>query len=42
LLTLQMLGDLVVLGAGVHILLGAVRRGRQRRTDTGDDADIPV
>jgi voltage-gated potassium channel len=42
LLTLQMLGDLVVLGAGVHILLGAVRRGRARRTDTGDDADFPA
>jgi hypothetical protein len=33
----QMLGDLAVLGAGVRVLLGAVRRGRQRRTDTGDD-----
>jgi voltage-gated potassium channel len=42
LLTLQMLGDLVVLGAGLHILLGAVRRGRQRRTDTGAGADFPV
>ena len=35
-LIVQMLGDLVVLGAGVRILLGAVRRGRQRRTGTGD------
>ena len=33
----QMLGDLAVLGLGVRVLLGAVRRGRQRRTDTGDD-----
>jgi voltage-gated potassium channel len=38
-LIVQMLGDLAVLGAGVRVLLGAVRRGRQRRTDTGDDAD---
>ena len=35
----QMLGDLAVLGFGVRILLEAVRRGRQRRTGTGDDAD---
>jgi voltage-gated potassium channel Kch len=35
-LIVQMLGDLAVLGAGVRILLGAVRRGRQRRTGTGD------
>jgi voltage-gated potassium channel len=33
----QMLGDLAVLGVGVRVLLGAVRRGRQRRTDPGDD-----
>lgn len=38
-LIFQMLGDLAVLGAGVRVLLGAVRRGRQQRTDTGDDAD---
>ncbi len=38
-LIVQMLGDLAVLGAGVRILLGAVRRGRQRRTDTGVDSD---
>ena len=38
-LIVQMLGDLAVLGAGVRVLLEAVRRGRQRRTDTGDDAD---
>jgi Helicase HerA, central domain len=38
-LIVQMLGDLAVLGAGVRVLLGAVRRGRQRRTDTGDEAD---
>jgi hypothetical protein len=36
------LGDLAVLGLGVRVLLGAVRRGRQRRTGTGDDADSAV
>jgi len=41
-LTFQMLGDLAILGAGVHVLLGAVRRGRQRRTDTEGNADSPV
>ena len=30
-LIVQMLGDLAVLGAGVRVLLGAVRRGRQRK-----------
>jgi voltage-gated potassium channel len=38
-LIVQMLGDLAVLGAGVRVLLEAIRRGRQRRTATGDDAD---
>jgi voltage-gated potassium channel len=37
-LIVQMLGDLALLGAGARLLLGAVRRGRQRRSDTGDDA----
>jgi voltage-gated potassium channel len=37
-LIVQMLGDLAVLGAGVRILLGAVRRGQQRRTNTSGDA----
>ena len=41
-LIVQMLGDLAVLGPGVRVLLGAVRRGRQRRTGTGDDADSAV
>jgi voltage-gated potassium channel len=36
----QMLGDLAILGAGVRILLGAVRRGRQRRTGAGSDAGL--
>ena len=34
----QMLADLVLLGAGVKVLLGAVQRGRQQSPDTGDDA----
>lgn len=37
-LIFQMLGDLALLGAGVRVLLGAVRRGQQRRTGTGDGA----
>jgi voltage-gated potassium channel len=37
-LILQMLGDLALLGAGVRILLGAVRRGRERRADAGSDS----
>ncbi|MFY9926471.1 MAG: potassium channel family protein [Streptosporangiaceae bacterium] len=37
-LIVQMLGDLALLGAGARILLGAVRRGQQRRTGTGDGA----
>ena len=37
-LIVQMLGDLVLLGAGARLLLGAVSRGRQRRSDTGDAA----
>ncbi len=35
-LIVQMLGDLALLGVGARIRLGAVRRGRERRTDTGD------
>jgi voltage-gated potassium channel len=37
-LIVQMLADLVVLGAGVRLLLGAVQRGRERRSDGTDDA----
>jgi voltage-gated potassium channel len=37
-LTIQMLADLAVLGAGLRVLLGAVQRGRERRPDPGDDA----
>src|SRR6266496_2670750 len=40
-LIVQMLGDLALLGAGARVLLGAVSRGRQRRSDTGDDAAGP-
>jgi hypothetical protein len=35
-LIIQMLADLALLGAGARVLLGAVRRGQQRRSDTGD------
>ena len=37
-LIVQMLGDLAVLGAGIRVLLGAVQRGRQQRSDTGGGA----
>ena len=37
-LIVQMLGDLAVLGAGIRVLLGAVQRGRQQRSDTGSGA----
>jgi len=37
-LIVQMLADLALLGAGVRVLLGAVRRGRERKTETGDAA----
>jgi voltage-gated potassium channel len=33
----QMLADLVLLGAGIRVLLGAVRHGRERRSQTADD-----
>ena len=35
-LIVQMIGDLALLGAGLRVLLGAVQRGRERRSDTGD------
>lgn len=35
-LIIQMLADLALLGAGARALLGAVRRGQQRRSGTGD------
>ena len=37
-LIVQMLGDLALLGAGARVLLGAVRRGQQRRQGTGNGA----
>jgi len=37
LLIVQMLGDLALLGTGVRLLLGAVQRGRDRRSETGED-----
>ena len=37
-LIVQMLGDLVLLGAGVRVLLGAVSRGRERRRSETSDA----
>jgi len=33
----QMLADLALLGAGIRVLLGAVQRSRERRTQTADD-----
>jgi len=35
-LIVQMLADLALLGAGARVLLGAVHRGQQQRSDTGD------
>ena len=35
-LIVQMLGDLALLGAGARVLLGAIRLGQQKRSDTGD------
>src|SRR5437773_1628990 len=40
-LIVQMLGDLALLGAGARVLLGAVRRGRERRSDTGGAGPAP-
>jgi Ion channel len=36
-LIIQMLADLALLGAGARVLLGAVRRGQQRTSDTDGD-----
>ncbi len=38
-LIFQMLGDLALLGAGARLLLTAVERGRQRRSNAGGGAD---
>jgi voltage-gated potassium channel len=40
LVMIQMLLDLVILGLGVHLLVGAVNLGRQRRTDEGTKSDV--
>jgi voltage-gated potassium channel len=40
-LIIQMLADLVLLGAGARVLLGAVNRGRQQRSGTSD-GDSPA
>jgi voltage-gated potassium channel len=37
-LMVQMLADLALLGTGLRVLLGAVQHGRERRSQTGDDA----
>ena len=37
-LIVQMLADLVILGTVLRVFLGAVQRGRERRSQTGDDA----
>jgi voltage-gated potassium channel len=34
---IQMLADLALLGAGIRVLLGAVQRGRERRSQTSHD-----
>ena len=36
-LMIQMLADLALLGTGIRVLFGAVQRGRERRSQTGDD-----
>ncbi len=36
-LIVQMLADLALLGAGIRVLVGAVQRGRERGSDTGDN-----
>ena len=42
LLIIQMLADLALLGAGARVLLGAVQRGQQRRSGTGDGDGPPA
>jgi len=39
LVTVQMLGDLLLLGLGLRVILTAVQRGRDARTKTGGDDD---
>ena len=40
-LIVQMLADLALLGAGLRVLVGAVQRGREQSSGTGDDAGSP-
>ena len=37
--TVQMIADLVIIGLGARVILGAVKRGQQRRSDGGDGAE---
>jgi voltage-gated potassium channel len=37
----QMLADLIVLGLGIRVILGAVGRGRQRQQGDGGGARLP-
>ena len=39
-LIVQMLADLALLGAGIRVLLGAVQRGREHSSDSGDDTGL--
>ena len=41
-LIVQMFADLVLLGSGIRVLLGAVQRGRQQSSDTGNDTGPPA
>jgi Ion channel len=40
-LIIQMLADLILLGAGIRVLLSAVQRGRERRSQTAGDSPAP-
>jgi len=40
--TLQMVLDLIVLGLGVRVFVGAARLGRQRRDASGRPAGAPA
>ena len=41
-LIVQMLGDIALLGIGVRVLLGAVRRGQQRQDTSDRDGPAPA
>jgi voltage-gated potassium channel len=40
-LIVQMLADLILLGAGIRVLLSAVQRGRERRSQDAGDSPAP-